>query len=341
MRSKANAGNNLRLGDARRGGKNMAVDFLCGLKGYHRSEADKQAASQRAIPLEGSCRDFDLSKLRIRDGLVRTVGRQGAEHHNADVFADHSGRSVAHANSGRPRMEAVRVVPSPLVRAIDNADSEGARCIVGTGKIGALNIVIGIVPTSPATARVADGVRRAWWIAANLVDQAILGLLTAPHPAPSLDPKIRTAGKLAGEDRRLRAVSDLVDRDPVSVLEARTAARRAGHDAPTARHMVARAAATAEGVAAGSCPPGRASGAMINLAEGVVIGRTHEPCGREARHVAPALRMLRERISGPRSRWTDKRRNHSRCRRGRGARAGADATRILGCECTGAECPGR
>jgi hypothetical protein len=149
-------------------------------------------------------------------------GQQGRERQEADVLADHAGRAVAHATSNRPRMEAIAESPGPFVRAIDDADGRvvsGAKGRRGSGKIGASSLAgVAIIPTSPATARVA-GLPSASRAAttALLVNVAITcGALLAPlDPArtPAPDPKIRGSGDLGEEDRGLRAIGDSLNTD--------------------------------------------------------------------------------------------------------------------------------
>ena len=149
-------------------------------------------------------------------------GQQGRERQEADVLAEHVGRAVAHATSNRPWMEAIAESPGPFVRAIDDADGRvvtGAKGRRSSGKIGASSLAgVAIIPTSPATARVAglpSGSRAA--TTALLVKVAIAcGALPAPlDPAGTVapDPKIRGSGDLGEEDRGLRAIGDVLNTD--------------------------------------------------------------------------------------------------------------------------------
>src|ERR1700722_15813706 len=119
-------------------------------------------------------------------------------------------------------MEAIAECPGPLVRAIDDADGRvvsGAKGRRRSGKIGTASLAgVAIIPTSPATTRVAglpSGSRAA--TTAFLVKVAkTCGALLAPlDPAgtPAPDPKIRGSGDLGEEDRGLRAIGDFLKTD--------------------------------------------------------------------------------------------------------------------------------
>jgi len=121
----------------------------------------------RAIALEGSFSEFCLSSdslERVRNALVSFVGQQGAERQETDVLADHAGRAVAHGNSGHSGMEAVSVVPLPLVCAIDDAGDaiRSVRSKVGSRKTGPSHILLAIIQTGPAAARVAGPKSSGW-----------------------------------------------------------------------------------------------------------------------------------------------------------------------------------
>jgi len=182
-------------------------------------------------------------------------GQQGRERQEADVLAEHVGRAVAHATSNGSRMEAIAESPGPFVRAIDDADGRvvpGAKSRRSSGKIGASSLAgVAIIPTSPATARVArlPSASRAATTALLVNVAKTCGALFAPlDPAgtPAPDPKIRGSGDLGEEDRGLRAIGDFLKTDLSGLIwdifEERSVAKPipGGHGGDAARYPARR-----------------------------------------------------------------------------------------------------
>src|ERR1700722_17109638 len=166
------------------------------------NERSLREAASSSFPVRQSPssnrRQVTYLEARVCNGLSSVNAQQGHERQEADVLADHAGRAVAHADSNRPRMEAVAESPDPLVRAIEDAHGPGSAPLLRSGKIGACSLAgVAIIETAPATARVVGpklGARTA-----ALVNVAkTWGLLAPLDPAgPSaLDPKIRGSGDL-------------------------------------------------------------------------------------------------------------------------------------------------
>lgn len=183
-------------------------------------EAAFWSLSRAAIALEQSPsskrRRVTDSEARVGNGLSSVNAQQGHERQEADVLADHASRAVAHANSNRPRMEAVAECPDPLVRAIEDAQGPGSEPLLRSGKIGACSLAgVAIIETAPATARIV-GPRYGARTATCVNVAKMFGALPAPrYPAwpPAPDVQVRGSGDLGEEDRGLRAIADFLKSD--------------------------------------------------------------------------------------------------------------------------------
>ena len=77
-----------------------------------------------------------------------------AKRDKTDVLADHVRRAVAHDNSGRAGVEAVRKIRVFLVGAVDDAHPEAISWGFDTGKARTVDVDGGALDTAPATTRV-------------------------------------------------------------------------------------------------------------------------------------------------------------------------------------------